>query len=181
MKIALVGYARTGKDTVCQMIQDYLQANGHGNTKRLAFADEMKNRLYEAFPELYLGKKPREIYETFGELGRSIDSEMWIRPVSYELKLYNGIYENFVITDVRQPNEAKWARENGFTFIKVWCPPNTRKERAKGDYTWKAVNPSEDELHIIQTDYIIFNMFDFENLKDQVKFIIEKGLLKNER
>jgi dephospho-CoA kinase len=179
MKIGLVGYSRTGKDTVGQMIGKYLLENEHGKTKRLAFGDDLKERFFQAFPEAHNGKKPREGYEIFGELGRSIDADMWIRPVEYSVNLYSGIYENFVITDIRQMNEAKWATENGFTLIKVWSPEELRKERSKGDTNWIAVNPSERKLDRIKCDHIVWNMWDLENTKEQVEFILENGGILN--
>lgn len=179
MKIGIVGYSRTGKDTVALMIRDYFYSYGHGKTKQLAFGDELKRRFFQAFPEAKHGNKPREAYENFGELGRGIDKDFWIKPVEQELNWYYGIYENFVISDIRQPNEAKWALENGFILIKVWSPEEIRRERSKGDSNWTAVNPSEKHLESIKCSHVVWNMYDLENTKEQVEFIIEKGILKN--
>jgi dephospho-CoA kinase len=179
MKIGLVGYARTGKDTICQMIEDYFRVYGHGRTKQLAFGDELKRRFFTAFPEAKHGNKPREAYEKFGELGRHINKNFWINPVKDELTLMSNFYENFVVTDCRQPNEAQFLKDNGFILIKVWTPEHIRKERSNGDTNWKPVNDSERLLNDIKCDHIIFNMFDIENTKDQLIYIIEKGILKN--
>lgn len=179
MKIGLVGYARTGKDTVYMMISEYLKTNGHGDTKRLAFGDELKERFFQAFPEAHNGKKPRNSYEIFGELGRKINPEIWIRAVEYQMNLYSYWCENFVITDVRQPNEAKWAKDNGFILIKVWSPEEKRRERSKDDSNWISVNPSERHLDSIKCEHVVWNMWDLENTKEQIEFILEKGILHN--
>lgn len=174
MRIGLVGYARTGKDTVCQMIQEYLFLNGHGKTKQLAFGDELKDRFFKAFPEAFGGKKPREWYEDFGELGRGIDVNMWIKPVEHKIDFFSDIYENFVITDIRQKNEANWAKDNDFILINVWSPAKLRQERSKDDSEWQPVNRSERFLHEIDFDYEIMNGTDFEDLKKQVEYTMEE-------
>jgi hypothetical protein len=179
MKIALVGLTRVGKDSVFEMIKSYLQTNGHGQTTRLAFGDDLKHRLYSAFPEASIIEgKPREWYETFGELGRQIETDMWVKAVNlkYKRSLTLGI-DNFVITDVRQPNEAQWALDNGFILIKVYAPKELRQDRAKGDKSWQPVNPSERKIETIHCRYIIWNMLDLQNTKEQVEFLLD-GLLK---
>lgn len=173
MKIALVGYARTGKDLVGEMIIQHLKDKGHGKTKRLAFGDELKERFFEAFPEAYQDKKPRKWFEDFGELGRQIEPNIWINAVSGKIKYFDN-YNNFVVTDCRQPNEAKFLKENGFVLVTVWSPSKVRQKRSKDDAEWQPVNHSERFLHEIETDYAIMNDSDIEDLQRQVDYIMEE-------
>lgn len=170
MKIALVGYARSGKDTVGKMIINYMKEHGHDTTRQLAFGDNLRERMFEAFPEVrQQKKKPREWFETFGELGRRIDTDIWVNAVDSQYKFYKLVgYQNFVITDLRQPNEAEWARENGFTIIKIDSPVALRAERSKDDTGFQGVNYSERLLHEIEADYSIMNLYSEERLQERV-------------
>lgn len=173
MKIGIVGYTRSGKDTVGELMFEYLIK--HGKTRKLALGDSLSQRFYEAFPEAKTDKKPREWFETFGELGRQIDKNLWINSLSLEIRTWSGFgYENFIVTDIRQPNEAKWARENGFTLVSVLCPPKIRQKRSKDDTNWQPVNHSERFLHEIETYYGIVNDSDLKDLQNQVNYIMEE-------
>src|SRR5690606_583210 len=113
--IGLTGYAGAGKDTVAT----YLYGYGYA---RYAFADKLKEEVYEAFPD---------IRETVDEVGW--DKAKWVNPhVRTTLQDYgvwrrttegayywvNRVIEQLnadrppfvVITDVRFPNEAAYVR-----------------------------------------------------------------------
>jgi dephospho-CoA kinase len=173
IKIALKGYARSGKDTVAEIIQDYLETNGHGYTRKLAFGDELRARFHDAFPEIAENPKPREGYEQFGKLGRELDQNIWVKAVAVEMSSWEELFQNFVISDLRQVNEADWCRENGFVIVEVWSPESLRKYRSGQDTKFIPVNESEERLHEIETDYKIFNLYDFDSLEEQVRLIVE--------
>lgn len=176
MKIALVGYARSGKDTVGEMMQDYLELNGHGHTVLMGFGDALKDRFHDAFPDVPEDPKPREGYERFGQLGRDLDNYIWIKALEKDMNLCELSYSNVIVTDLRQPNEEKWARENGFIFVGVWAYPNDREKRSSNDSTFEIVNKSEEKLHEINLDYTIYNIDSLDFLKTQVINVIEEVL-----
>lgn len=174
MNIALMGYSRSGKDTVGEMIITHLHENMQGVAKRFAFGDELRSRLYKAFPDLKrMEKKPREITEQFAQLGRDIDEDMWVNALHQDLyfTLNNPFYHN-IITDLRQPNEAEYCRKNGFKIVEVFAPESVRKERSNGDTNWNPVNYSERFLHNIEPDYVIHNLYNKQHIEDQVKIML---------
>jgi hypothetical protein len=122
MLIGLNGYAGAGKDTAAA----YLVEN-HGFT-RLAFADKLKDLAYAIDPDLDFGGGPyslreavdehgwdqvkrvgddaREFLQSVGMACRAVFGEdFWIRSVATTLATADPT-ENFVITDVRFPNEV---------------------------------------------------------------------------
>lgn len=166
MKIALVGYSRSGKDTVAQMIQDEIKS-----CIPLAFGDSMKTLFHDLFPDIPEEPKPRDLYENFAQSMREFDEDVWVRKVEKKMSGYRKNF-NFIITDVRQPNEARWARENGFTLVEVWSPLGFRIQRSEFDSEFAAVTKSEEFLHDIKCDYTIKNHGSLEELKERVNGLI---------
>ena len=119
MIIGLSGYARSGKDTVAEIL-----VLNHG-FKRLAFADNIRKAIIRLDPILENGKRisdmvdeygweiaksyeeARRLLQVFGtEIGRDMFGQnFWVEQVFEEMNLY-PMYDNFVISDVRFPNEA---------------------------------------------------------------------------
>lgn len=169
MKIALVGYSRSGKDTVGKMFREYI-----GMARQVSFGHELKARFHDAFPEVPAEPKPRELYEKFGKLARDIDPDFWVKCADDYIKFWEGFgYHNFTLTDLRQENEEAWARKNGFILIEVWSPLGQRKARSVGDTNFEYVNNSEKYLHRIACDYTIYNTKDLDFLKKQVQYVME--------
>lgn len=125
LRIALIGGARTGKDTIAT----YLRSKA--TFKRLAFGDAMKRRLYATFTDLPKEPKPRKAMIQFAQACREIDPDVWVKHLEQELRVLEAMkYQNFVITDVRQANEIKFCRDNGFIIVKVEAPQEVQVERA---------------------------------------------------
>lgn len=134
--IGLSGYARSGKDTVAEV----LVANGW---ERIAFADKLRDFLYALNPIVEIGVdneyiRLRDVIDHFGwdgykdtpyvseirpllqrlgtEAGRqTLWDSIWIDAALHDLKS-DGKY---VITDCRFPNEAEAVRERGGEVIRV--------------------------------------------------------------
>lgn len=125
LKIALIGGARTGKDTIA----NYLGSKA--GFKRLAFGDSLKDFLFEVFPDLPREPKPRQAIIDFGQSCRDIDPLVWIKQLDRTARTYekNG-YANFVITDVRQANEIDYCREKGYLLVKVEASKEAQVKRA---------------------------------------------------
>lgn len=157
MKIALMAYARSGKDEIYNIIKEYSEATNGGKVVRLAFGDALRHYAHE-ITDVPTDPKPRWLYEQFGKFMRLLDKDVWVKQLdkTYRQAMESG-YKNFVITDLRQPNEYEWAKENGFTIVFVACDEVTRKERSQGDTNWVAVNPSETEIVNLVPDYSIWN------------------------
>jgi hypothetical protein len=125
-----LGYkARSGKDTIA----DYL-VRVH-NFKRIAFADSLKEACRQIFSftdaQLYGDQKevvdpywevtPRYVLQRVGTecMREGYDKDIWIKSVDNKIK---GSGDNWVITDMRFPNEAEAVKRWGGYLIKVDRP-----------------------------------------------------------
>jgi hypothetical protein len=123
MIIGLSGYARSGKDTVAELL-----VLNYG-FKRLAFADGIRDALVALNPILFDGHRLNEVVHMYGweiakaksevrrllqvmgtEVGRKlINEDVWVS------LLFNKVNtdERIIIPDVRFPNEARMIEEKG--------------------------------------------------------------------
>src|SRR5690625_553508 len=131
VRIALTGRMRSGKTTVANILS--VEYGFH----ELAFGDALKRHADELFegssvyPDEYVDisevrghevdpfrikRKNRRLYQDFGQAIRQLDADVWIRQVEQSLAVLENFVsiKRFVISDLRQPNEYKWARANGF-------------------------------------------------------------------
>jgi dephospho-CoA kinase len=178
VKIALTGKLRSGKDTVANHL--YIR---HG-FDRVAFGDALKKNAHATFPWVSEFSKPRALYQHFGQLMRQIEPDVWIKHAEQAVKGAIDFRVNtgaervgVVITDLRQPNEYEWARNNGFSIIRVTAPDEDRIARAKiaGDDFNESDLEHETESHIdgFAVDYEIHNDGTVDDLKAQVDAILE--------
>jgi hypothetical protein len=169
MIIGLSGYAQSGKDTVAK----YLVENH--NFERVAFADPIRNLLWEMNPLLSDGFNLQGVVNAYGwdaaktrfpevrrllqELGvgarRVIDDEIWVVKA---LRTMSG-EGNYVITDVRFQNEASQVKLGGG---QLWRVERTGVE---------AVNShiSEHDLDAWEFDAYVHNNSTIEDLEFAVK------------
>lgn len=125
--IGLTGLAGTGKDTVRRMLEDDHEFAG------LAFADPLRqmigallsengfstqwmyDREFKERPIDGLGLSYRELAQTLGtEWGRKLHPDIWVRIAGQAIASLSSRGEHqFVISDVRFPNEAAWIKEAG--------------------------------------------------------------------
>jgi len=142
MIIGIVGFAGSGKGTVGDiLVRDY-------NYHKLSFADSLKDAVAVIFgwprhllegdtnesrdfretPDEWWSKKfgyevtPRHILQLMGtEAGRNVFHEdLWVHTVErHIIQMQNQGKKNFVIPDVRFPNEIKAIRDMGGFIIRV--------------------------------------------------------------
>jgi len=158
--IALCGRLRSGKDTVAEYL-----AERYGYV-RFAFGDEIKRFANELFPdESAAGRKPRELYQWFGQTMRQRDPDVWVRKCFDTIK-----YRHYfplatalsppVITDLRQPNEFARCRTEGFVIIRITRPEPARIAAASATDSFTAADlRHETEQHTdgFAVDYEIAN------------------------
>lgn len=162
MRIALCGEARSGKDTVASL----LPANFLG----MAFGDEMKNEYYKAHPEMIGKPKNREHMIEFSQPLVEKDPLIWVRPLEDDMRVWHsGGVENFVITDLRQPHEEKWCRDNGFHIVRVHSSEIVRVERARN----KGEHLGKDLPYWVQADFYIYNDGSLGDLQSQVDNLLD--------
>lgn len=166
--IGVTGPARSGKDTVADMIKDRIGGS------RYSFAEPMYAMLAAAGfdfkspewavvkedPIAGIGKSPRQMLQTLGtEWGRNLVCEdLWIKLAEVRL----GIMTRMIISDCRFDNEADWIRQNGI-IIRVIRPDV------------ELVNPHESESGITprEGDLTIDNDGDLLTLKKKVNFLMD--------
>ncbi len=120
MIIGLTGYAQSGKDTVANIL---VEKYGY---QRIAFADPIRTLLYETNPMLKEGYRVQGLVDVYGwdkvkvdypearrllqDLGlgaRKLFGDMfWVQQALKDV----DASDNYVITDVRFPNEAEAIR-----------------------------------------------------------------------
>jgi len=168
MIIGLTGYAQSGKDTVADiLVENY-------GYQRVAFADPIRDLLYEANPMLKEGYRVQGLVDVYGwdrvkvdypeardllqRLGvgarKTFGEDFWIEQALKGLKLFGNA--NYVITDVRFPNEAIAIRK--YDNAQVW--------RIKRNGV-NAVNQhvSETAMDGEKVDQIFMNTGSLEDLK----------------
>ena len=186
IKIALTGKMRSGKTSAAiHLLAEYgFETLSFGGKLKL-FADEIfacsdvykPEPIYEDTPigrHVVGYRKPRRLYQDFGQAMRQLDPDIWIKHA--EAKLKSSEAERIVIDDLRQPNEYEWARANGFVIIRVNAPEYLRIERAEavGDNFDIADLTHETEKHVdtFAVDYEVNNNGDIRDLERQIDEIM---------
>jgi dephospho-CoA kinase len=178
MKVAVTGRMRTGKDTVADF---FIKKD---RSQSLYFGEGIKQVIQTYFPDKLKEGKPRKIYQSVGQHFRTIDPDVWIKFLDKRYrKLLKYGAENFVVTDLRQPNEYSYLKDNGFIVIKVEADDELRKERImkSGDVFDEEDFYHETELAVdsLPCDYVVTNNDTLEALIQQLEFIYEES--KGER
>ncbi|MBU8597349.1 adenylate kinase [Alkalihalobacillus clausii] len=187
LKIALIGKARAGKDSVADLLAEH-----YGFTK-YAFGTALKRYYHDIFGEQ--DGKPREGYQWFGQTMRERDPGVWVRKLFEEIDIDLGCEELFsfmlpifpVITDVRQQNEYDRCRAEGYTIIRVEADDTTRLERmrAAGDRfnIDDLKHDTETQLDAFEADYTVDNGagVTLDDLKRQVDVIMGELITQRKR
>lgn len=172
--IGLSGYANSGKDTVAQMIQELQPGKNwqikkfSGKLKEMAslltgydvelFENQefKKNALIIMGDESYSARKFLQFLGT--ECVRDLlGKDVWVNAL---LKDYNGEKDNWIITDVRFPNEAEAVGLLGHV-VKI-----VRGSAING-------HPSETALDNYILDYRLDNVGDLVDLRTEVEYMLK--------
>lgn len=179
-KICLTGAMRAGKD----LTADILRA--HYGFSRFAFGDALKRTAHEVFPWIGRESKPRKLYQTYGQLMREIDTDVWVRHTEKAIDDYIEISAGLhgetdigvVITDLRQPNEYEWAKAQGFTIIRVKAQSALRIARAQqagDDFSLEDLtHDTESYVDGFEVDATIVNDGCVDELKTKIDVIMEQ-------
>lgn len=194
LKIALSGKAKSGKNTVANMIvsklglkpSEYVMtafANPIKKTIELIFPNCDKNALYgdselrqnkiECAISKYgnLDVSFRQASIDIGKLGRAYNSDLWVWHAmeEYNLGLNQAGLKAYIVTDLRFPNERKWLEEAGFTLCRI-----KRSDASKIDDISETIQDDQPDLLF---NHIIDNNSSIEYLEQQVTEIIDKILV----
>lgn len=169
--IALAGEYRSGKDTLAE----YLIQMGY---KRYAFGDALRESFHKENPTIPFFPKPRAHYQHHGQKKREENGEnYWLYITMRKILLENPYL--IVITDLRQPNEYEYLRnQTNATIIRITAPVELRKQRAieAGDEFDESTLYHETELHIrsFDVDFEINNDGTIEDMHKQMDAIMEQ-------
>lgn len=187
IKIAFLGRQRGGKTTGAEALKLHFLANGGFDWEKThvymtSFGKAMKKEFEEFTGEKFDKKEHRKMIQLFGQLHRHYDNDIWVKQVKGDLRQaeIQG-YSHFIIDDVRQANEVKFCKDNGFILIYVDVPMshlNWRCDELGEDFTPN--HPTEMvEQFYMDADLVLTNLNGEEEhfvatLIDQVEAIIEQ-------
>lgn len=174
--IGLAGRKRSGKDTLCKLLQV------HGPYQRLAFADAVWDVLEAADPYIDIVQGWR-LSHFVNTMGRERTKEMWpeVRRLLQKLgtegvrdhigesvwrdvvknKILAAPHNDFIVTDVRFLDEASMLQDMGGFIVKIERP-GYADDDASG-----SLHKSELDVAKIQEDLLIRNEDDLHWLADQ--------------
>jgi hypothetical protein len=133
-RIALVGNAGSGKDTVSDFLSEMFP-----DIFRVAFADDLKTMTSQMLNTIGYDNNLHKIYFPVWDLKRINDHRdalrpiwqwvgtdlirkhypnYWINRVAVKINS-NSFIRRIVLTDCRFENEAEWARHNGFLVVRL--------------------------------------------------------------
>lgn len=175
MKIALVGKARSGKDTVA----DYLVEN-------YGFKEYKFSKGIHDVVDLLRGgntsksKRRRELQEVGQSLRLALGEDIWI---NYTMRqILQDRHENVVISDCRQQNEADRLRKEGYFLVRVDADDDLRIKRmiAAGDnFTAEDLNHETEHIDF-DVDEILDNNGTVLHLISQIEDIMAEYMWDEE-
>ncbi|MFE0187726.1 hypothetical protein [Streptomyces sp. NPDC058989] len=181
--IALIGKARSGKDTVAA------EFGRRAAYTRLAFADELKAALIRLNPLVdscccyedyhlvdaledhggWEGAKAipevRRLLQEYGQTIRDRDPDFWVRPVQAQVRQGTEWNLPCIVTDVRYANELTALRQEGAVVVRVERPGAGLAGQA-GEHD------SETELDGITPDHVLHNNGTLAELQASVRALL---------
>jgi hypothetical protein len=166
--IGITGRARSGKDTVADMIKDHIGGTRYSFAKPMydmmtALGMDFKSPDWDGQKEKPIpgvGKSPRQLLQTLGtEWGRNcVNPDFWI----FFAKMQLDYASKLIVSDVRFDNEADWVREEGVLLRVVRA--NTEE-----------VNPHVSEAGVTprESDVLIRNDGTLEDLRRLVNSVMD--------
>lgn len=175
MKIALVGKARSGKDTVT----DYLVEN-YG-FKEYKFSKGIHDVIHLVRgPATTKGKQRRELQAVGQGLREALGEDIWI---DYTMRqILQDRHTDIVISDCRQKNEADRLRAEGYILVLVDAEEEVRIKRmiAAGDhFTKEDLNHATEHIDF-ETDEVLTNNGTVLDLYQQIEDLMLSYELEDE-
>jgi hypothetical protein len=190
MIIGLSGYAKSGKDTVAEIIREIQSEKWEikkfsGKLKQIAsillgmpehlfenqdFKSEMLGEeWWKNYGDFYHQTTVRDFLQLLGTdaIRNGLHSNAWVNALMADYKpakmdQYNP--SNWIVTDVRFPNEAEAIKDRGGIIIRI-DRPGVEPVNA---------HPSEVALDKWDFDYKIANVSDLVSLKQTVEVLLNK-------
>ena len=135
IKVAFIGRQRSGKTTGAEALKLHVLSSGGFDWEKThvymtSFGKAMKEQFERFTGEKFDKKEHRKMIQLFGQLHRRYQDNIWISYVQAELlNAERKDYSHFIVDDVRQANEVKWCKDNGFILIYIDVPLITLHRR----------------------------------------------------
>ena len=172
MKIYIIsGKAQSGKNLTANLIKEYCEKKNK-KTIIISYAKYLKD--YAKAITNWNGRektKPREFLQELGtEIKNKIDQNMLINRIKEDIKVYENYFDTIVISDARFVNEIEEIKKDykNTTAIRIEGTENKLTEKQKNHITETALDNYK------KYDYIIENGTTKQNLKQQIKKIMEE-------
>ena len=155
--IILSGKARSGKDTVLEIIKEYYKDKKVMNISYSYYLKDYLKRM-----NMYNEKdKPRTLMQNFGKTLRKIDKNFLINRVIEDIEVFKNYYDIIVITDARLKEEI--------TAPSIYNPLTIRIKRDNFDNGLTEIEKQD----ITETNLDDYKEFDYiiendENLKENI-------------
>jgi hypothetical protein len=191
--IALIGKARSGKDTAAAFL---VRERAY---TRIAFADPLKEMALSIDPLIPAGRvigqrlhvrlsalvndvgweyakdyypEVRAMLQRIGQTQREFDADYWVRVASRKIAGAERWNLPVVVTDVRYQNEADMLRARGFRMVRIIRPlaHMANPNHQYGKHAAMVVHTSETELDNYPTDAVIYNDKDVATLQRAILF-----------
>jgi hypothetical protein len=182
-KIAIMGKANTGKNTLAGLLIDEIKVNGTNSYKCMAFADPIKeivmtmfpranrNCLYgpsqlrsESIPGAFKDGKPltyrQALIDVGTEVGRKYSDRIWLE--NFDHRFESVVSDLVIVTDVRFRNEFDHLKEKGFFQIRLYRETGMAPIHHISETGQSSIKDEE-------FDYVLFNNKSLEDLKEEVK------------
>ena len=141
ISVGISGRARTGKNTLAQMIVDNLDTHPK-NYKIVAVADPIKNMILHMVPnadaeclwgqsELRATPLPGNLVDIdgksltyrralmdIGSLGRQYNPDIWLNALVQDAKKNDNL-EAYIVADLRFPNEINYLKDHNFFMVRI--------------------------------------------------------------
>jgi hypothetical protein len=192
--ISITGKANTGKNTLSKLLDEEIKSRftEWKGTKFIAFADPIKKIAKIMFPNMpnkylfgssqYRSKQisdavkdgsaltVRTLLTDIGTSAREYNSNIWIQVFAKTLSKCFNKKSLVVVTDVRFRNEFDYLNQLGFFKIRIY-----RNDVKKGTHISET---SQDDIQDSEFDFIINNDGTLDDLKGQVKKIVDEIVLQ---
>ena len=184
--IAMVGRAKSGKDTAYELIKEL-----YPEFERIAFADKLKQMTADTLEipveNLATEKEKYRPYVIFaGNIFRQYNKEFWVDQLLFENEVtYKSLPTHTVVTDVRFENEIRGLKQfcdyKGYNFVllTIRCTKETLLSRGYNESIYD--HYSENLIDRITTDKYRFaqvpNNGSLEQFKNALQTILPVWLI----
>jgi len=176
MRIAFSGKQGSGKTTLSNFL---VLTHGY---ERVSFAQSLKEMAMSdyglSYHEAFGVNKNRVFLQRLGLEKRQEDPDYWVKLVAN--KVSSNPNKNYVLDDLRFPNEANYLKSNGFLLVRLECSEDVRKNRIPNTFG----NPHDESETSLDSylgwDYVIRSDREtIDVMKDLDSFINKYSSLDN--